>query len=321
MEVFLGDLRIDLPHGGNIGPAAGAHGDFFRDAQVVGQGGKRSAEAVDTDLWQIVLLAEPVNGLPDLVGVTGVDQRVALICVFHRLTELGKNEGDGPAGSGVFILLALDQLTVFVLDGSTMDMDTVVYQVDIVPAEGKNLGPAEAGQGQQGGDFTAFAVNGFQEGGDLLGGEEGEVIGYHLREPDGYLGAGGILDHRGEKAPGIFKGFGGTQFCLCVYDPLPLVRCGGGNIPLHGGLESGAGDGPVPTDGGWGQDILPGGDIGIHGLLYRRGRGFFGLPGTGLQGHGLFGAFLCRGFGDGDGFAVNLDTDVPGAGGEFAGFR
>ena len=40
LYVRLGDVCIDLVHGGSVGPAADLHGDTLRHLQVIGQGGE-----------------------------------------------------------------------------------------------------------------------------------------------------------------------------------------------------------------------------------------------------------------------------------------
>ena len=72
-DVALGNVGVDLFHGGIVFPTADLHGDFFRHTEVVGEGGEAVAEAVDADLGQASVFTDPVDAVQDGAGVHGND--------------------------------------------------------------------------------------------------------------------------------------------------------------------------------------------------------------------------------------------------------
>lgn len=62
LDVRLGNVDVDLVHGGGVGPAADLHKDPLWDLQVIGQGGEAVAQTVDTRVRQIVLPADLLDG-------------------------------------------------------------------------------------------------------------------------------------------------------------------------------------------------------------------------------------------------------------------
>ena len=319
VDVLLADLRVDLAHGGDIRPAAGAHGYLLGNTKVVGETGEGTAKAVDTDFRQTIGAADAVDGLPDLIGVAGIDIRAGLIGLIHGGTKLRQEKRNGAPGGAILVLFTMNENAVFILNGRAMDIDAAIVQIDILPLQCKYFRAAEGGKSQKGGYLTAFAVNGIQKDGDLLSGQEGKVIGNHLGETDGDLGAGAVKDHSGEKAPGIFQGLGRAELGLLIDGTLPFVR-GGGNVPAEAGLKPGTGYSTIATDGGGGENILTIPDIAVHSIGKRSfaGEGC-GLLGTGLESHGFLDTFFLRWLCDGNGAAIQLDTDIPGARGELAG--
>lgn len=259
--------------------------------------------------------------MPDLIWVARINQGVALIGGQHGFPQLGQDERDGSTGGCVLILLALNQGIVTPLHGGSVDVDAVIVQVYIFPMKGQDFRTAEAGQGQEGCYLTAFTFDGCQEDRDLFGGQEGQFVGHDLRQPDIHLPAGGFLDHGGEKSPGILERLCAALLGFLVDGPLPLFLGGRADVPAHGSLEPGPGNGAVATDRRWRQDVFPG----FYVIVDSTGNGLVAfLPDfliSGFQSHCFFRAGFGCGLCDGMGNTVDLYPDIPGSGGQLAGFR
>ena len=282
---------------------------------MVGKGGEGAAQTVGTDFWKAGFAAGSVGGVPDGIWVAGDGVFCPFVSGLDSGPELGQQEGDGPSGGCIFVFFPIDQGAVFVQNGGAVDIDTPGIQIDILPSDSHNLGAAQTGQAQQNGDLAEVTFDGIQKGGNLFGGEVGKVISNHLGEPDGDLPSRGVLDHGGDKAPGVFQGFCRALPGLHIYQPLPLI---GGDIvdtPGHGTLEPQTLDCFIAPDGGGGEDIFPILNILVNGFCQGFAVTLSGILYTGFQSSGLGDAFFFCGFGDGIGFAVQLDTDVPGPGG------
>ena len=258
LDILLADFGVNLSHGGDIGPAAGAHGYLLGDAKMIGEGSEGSPQAVDADFGQTLSSADPVDRLPDLIWVAGVYQRILFICFYYCLPELGEDERDRAPGRSVFVLFPMYQGVVLALNSRSVDVYAVIFKVYIRPFQRKNLRTAQAGEGEKGGDFTALSLDGREEYRDLFRCEEWQFIRNDLRQTDVYFSAGGVQDHGGQEAPGVLQGFGGTPLRFLVYGALPLILGCSSNVPAHRGLEAGAGNGTIAPDGGWRENVLTG---------------------------------------------------------------
>ena len=61
LNVFFGYFGVDFAHGAEVRPASGYHRNCLRNAQVVAQGRKGTAQAVDADLWEVCFFAYAVD--------------------------------------------------------------------------------------------------------------------------------------------------------------------------------------------------------------------------------------------------------------------
>lgn len=266
-DVFLGYFGIDFPHGVDVRPASGEHGYLFGDLEVIAEGGEGAAEAVGADGGEAGFFAEAVGGAADGVRGAGGGVFRLLFCGFHGVTELGDQEGDGAAGGGVFVLLAMDERSVAVVYGGAVDMDAVVLKVYILPADGQDFRAAEGGQAEKDRNLVGVTFDGCQKKRNLLRGEIGQIIVDNLGQSNGEAEARGVVEDSADEAPGVFQRFGGDGLCLRVYGALKLLLGDGGELQTHKRLKSVALDLTVDTDGGGGENIFPGGDIIIDGII------------------------------------------------------
>ena len=57
----MGDVGVNPHHGCIVGPAAYLHGDFFRHIEMVGERGEAVAESVDSNVSDVILLADSMD--------------------------------------------------------------------------------------------------------------------------------------------------------------------------------------------------------------------------------------------------------------------
>lgn len=321
-DVALRYVGVDFAHGLVIGPAAELHDDFFGDAQVIGEGDEAVAEAVDAHLGEAVLFADAVDLCPDGVGVARHHKAGLLLRGGEGGVELVHQNGDGAGGAFVLVLLLLLQDVVLIEDGGAADADGALFKVDVLPLEGHDLGAAEAVEGQKSGNLRGGAVDGGDEGTDLLRLQEGPLVGDDLGELDLRHGDAGIGQHGNKKAPGVFQGLGGALLRLQADGPLPFVRGDIGKGDVHQGLEPGAADRLVAPDSGGGEDGGAVGDVLVHGLPQGGElRDFLGRGGAPagevlrLDVLGLADALAFRGGRDGDALTAQAELDEVIAGG------
>ena len=122
VDACLRQVRIDPFHGGIICPTADLHGNLLRHIQVKGKRSEAMAQAMNTDLREIILCAELVDAFIDPVGgviddIFSLPGRKGERCVQRRYDRYDAT------GGGVLIFLFMDQLAFRVIDGRTADRD------------------------------------------------------------------------------------------------------------------------------------------------------------------------------------------------------
>lgn len=289
---------------------------------MIGEGDEAVAEAVDAHLGEAVPFTDAVDLCPDGVGVTCHHKAGVLLCGGEGGVEFVHQNGDGAGGAFVLVLLLLLQDVVLIEDGGAADANGALFKIDVLPHEGHDLGAAEAVEGQKSGDLRRGAVDGGDEGANLLRLQKGALVGHDLGELDLRHGDAGIGQHGNKKAPGVFQGLGGALLRLQIDGPLPFVRENVRKGGVHQGLEPGAADRLVASDSGGGQDGGAVGDVLVHGLPQGEElRDFLGLGGTPasevlrLDVLGLADALALCGGRDGDALTAEAELDEVIAGG------
>lgn len=319
-NIRLGKVCVNFSHGLVVGPATYLHSDFLRYIQVESQGSEAVAEAVEADLGEAAAFADAVHLVHDGSRVEGDHIFAVGSGVLQGLPE-GRDNGDYPAGGGIFGFPLIDNLMILIRDGGAVNGEDTVREIHIGPAEADDLGAAQAGQGQQCGDLRFVTLHSIDEYGDLLRGQPGTLGGDDLGKPDGDALAGGLGNDGSQEAPGVGEGFRGDGLGLQVDGTLPLLWSYIEDVPVHHVLKPVILDGAVTPNGGGGEDIAPGIDISIDGL----GKGFLvgftgGIFNAGLHGHGFRDGLLLGISGDGDILPIDADTAEPGTGGKLPGF-
>ena len=325
MVAFFGafaDVGVDAVHGGTVGPAADFHGYLRRDVQNVAEGGEAVAQAVAAYFGDTGFPAGFVDAAAHGAWVLG-DYSALLGFYSGESFVEGIDDGNVPAAGAVFVGLFSDQFIVPVPDDGTADVDPAVIQVDVapVPVQGGDLGPAERGNSQQGGDLHVLSFDVVQEGVQLVHVQEFGILADYLGEVGVDPFAGGPLQDLSQEAPAVHDGLGGIAAAFCVDGPGDDLV--GDLAALHGhkGLETVVLDGEVAPDGGGGEPVLVVGDPEVNGLaegLVPQGL-LLDLNDALLDGHGLGDGGFFRGLGDGNTAAIDAELNGPAAGGELPG--
>ena len=77
LNVCLGDVGVDLVHGGGVGPAADFHSDPLWDLQVIGQGGEAVAQAVESHIGQPFSRQQLLEPVAEVIGLERPSAAVA----------------------------------------------------------------------------------------------------------------------------------------------------------------------------------------------------------------------------------------------------
>lgn len=213
----------------------------------------------------------------------------------------------------------MNELSVFVEDGGTTDVDQTAVQIDIVPGHVQNFRFPKGMERKENFDFKFVATNCIQKFRDFIRLQKVEVGRDNCGEIDMDSFAGLFGNHSGDEHPGIFQVFRTDLFGLLIDKLLPAVLRDLVDIHGHGLLEAVCLDLSIASDG-LGRCCLPGIDIAVDGIVQCADTGQLLLFCSRFQSHGfllcLFFCWPC----DGYGFPIHLDADEPGAGWELTGF-
>ena len=139
LYVGLGDVCIDLVHGGSVGPAADLHSDTLRHLQVIGQGSEAVTQVVNAHVRKVMLPADLLDGAAKAV-LSDVQHGTCWLAVpLDGCCQLRDHHRHVAGGGGVFILRLPLVFVVLVEDHRALHPDEIRIVRDIVPLQSLDL--------------------------------------------------------------------------------------------------------------------------------------------------------------------------------------